>query len=1182
MLRKRPLLAVQVLIFLLVTLLGVATGYLTNDTGNASQGVSVVRRWSLPLAAVILLLIVGLMVWQHMVEDRLVSPARVVWESDRSPYPGLEAFTERDAAVFFGRDVEVAELLERLHPVVPAQANRLVAVVGPSGVGKSSLIQAGVLPRLRQRRGGWVVLPQVVPGDHPLRSLARALAVAGVGHGVEKVHAGLVAGVAYLPRLVDELRAAHGRATAPALLIVDQAEELVTLSGEAEREGFLTQLADALAADPRLWVILIMRSEFLTAFLGTQQARLFRDPVAVGALSNAALVEVIERPARCAGLRFEPPTLTQTIAGDAGGGDALPLLAYALEELYLAAGRAKTVTAGSYHHIGGVTGVLTRQADKVVAELRSTDGAAPVLPTLLKFVTVRDNEPTRRRVLRSALTAAEWRVVEALISARLLTSRVQGDDAVVDVAHEALFRSWTPLRQAIEVCAEQLRWRADLERWALDWEASGRQDAYLLRGARLKAAQRWAVGETEEVAVPAPVAEFVASSNLADHATMRRLSESIARQALGHIDRDPDYGLLLALGAHEECARTPLALRALTAALVASQVRVVLRGHTDNVTDVAWSPDGLLLATASGDRTARIWNSVGGGEVAVLRGHQDWVAGVAWSPDRRRLATASYDGTFRIWDAATWAELMAVRAHDDTLRRIAWSPDGRRLATASDDQTARIWDVDGGELAVLAGHLSWVNGVAWSPDGQWLATAAGDRTARIWNTDGAIHAELCGHDGELRRVAWSPDGRRLATASEDRTARIWSTNGDQLAVLRGHKGWVRGVAWSSDARQLATGSSDRTVRVWDADTGAELAVLYGHRGYVPAVAWSPQGRRLASGSTDRTARIWDTVGSSESVILYGHDGWVRGVAWSPDSLRLATASVDQTSRIWDATTGAELLLLRGHTGSIRSAAWSIDGLRLATASFDRTVRIWDTNEGTELVVLNGHDDEVKAVIWSPDGHTLATGSADRTVRVWDAKRGRALVVLTGHDDDVWGTSWSPDARRLATASDDQTARIWDVETGAELAVLQGHTGWIRAMAWSPDGRWLATGSADNSTRLWDTRDGRQHAVLRGHDDWVQGVAWSPDARRLVTGSADCTVRIWDPGSGEELIVVGAHTLAVESVSWSPDGRRIASSSQDGTGRVWDATISIDELVANAHRRVTRELTAEERRNLMLP
>ena len=561
MARKRSPLLVQVLLFLLVTLLGVATGILTNNPDALPGGLAFLRRESLLLAGATVLLIIGVMVWQHRAEERLALPAGPVWDSDRSPFPGLEAFTEQDSVVFFGRDAEIAELLDRLHPVVAGQVNRLVAVVGPSGAGKSSLVQAGVVPRLRQRRGGWIVVPPVIPGDYPLRHLARSLAAACPGYSTEDVPG---------PHFGDELRTAARRPNAPVLVIVDQAEELITLAGETERDAFLGLLASALEGDPRLWIIMIMRSEFLTAFLGTEQARLFRDPVTVGTLGRAALVEVIEQPARHAGLTFDPPTLPQRMAAEAGGGDALPLLAYALQELRLAAGPGGVLTADAYQRIGGVTGVLTRQADKVAAELGGTDPAGPVLRTLLKFVTIGENEPTRRRVQRSTLTDEQWRVVEAFIAARLLTSHGEGDDAILEVTHEALFRRWAPLQQAIEVCADQLRWRADLERWARDWENSGRQDAYLLHDERFKAAQRWAASDGEVVDGVALVAEFLACSNRADRATMQRLSETIARQALGSVDRDPDYSLLLALAAFEECAPTALAVRALTAALVTS------------------------------------------------------------------------------------------------------------------------------------------------------------------------------------------------------------------------------------------------------------------------------------------------------------------------------------------------------------------------------------------------------------------------------------------------------------------------------------------------------------------------------------------------------------------------------------------------------------------------------------
>ncbi len=1122
---------VQVLLFLLVTMLGIATGNLNNSPGALPWGLEFVRRQSLPLAGVIVLLIIGVMAWQHRAEQRSAVPARPVWDSDRSPFPGLEAFTEQDSAVFFGRDSEITELLERLHPVVPGQANRLIAVVGPSGAGKSSLVQAGVVPRLRQRRGGWIVVPPVVPGDHPLRSLARSLAAARSGP-IEDLPD---------PRFADELRAAHSHPSAPVLVIVDQTEELITLAGPAERDTFLDLLAGALDADPRLWIVMILRSEFLTTFLGTKHARLFREPVIVGTLGHAALVEVIEQPARRAGLTFDPPTLPQRMATDAGSGDALPLLAYALQELCLTAGPGGVLTGDAYQRIGGVTGVLTRQADKVTTELGGLDG--PILPTLLRFVTIGETEPTRRRVSRGTLTEAQWRIAEAFIAARLLTSHTHNDDAILEVAHEALFRHWAPLQQAIEASTEQLRWRADLERWARDWDNSGRQDAYLLRDERLETVQRWTTSDGEVVANLGLVAEFLDRSNRADRATMEHLSETIARQALGVVDHDPDHSLLLALAAYEECAPTTLAIRALTAALVASRVRIVLRGH-----------DG-------------------------------WVRGVAWEPKGSRLATVSDDCTARIWDADSGSELLVLRGHNDVVRRVAWAPGGKRLATGSDDCTTRIWNTaNGHELTVLHGHDNAIWGVAWSPDCRRLATTSRDCTTRIWNPDnGHELTVLHGHDNAIWGVAWSPDGRRLATVSRDCTTRIWdTTNGHELAVLRGHGYEVRGVAWSPDGIRIATASSDRTARIWDADSGGELVTLGGHNGGLRGVAWSSGGERLASASNDGTARIWDSETGYQLVTLRGHKGTVAGVAWSPDDQLIATASHDWTTRIWDTSGSIELAALYGHGRGVHAVAWSPEGRRLATGSGDQTARIWDGDGGSELLVLRGHEDSVLSVAWSSDGKRLATGSADHTARIWNVDSNTVRAVLHGHDDEVRGVTWSPNGERLATASRDQTVRIWDADTGSELAILRGHDDWVRSVKWSPDGHRLATASGDRTARIWDADTGSELSTLHGHDGWVRDVAWSPDGQRLVNVSNDRTVRTWDAGSAAEIVVIGVHGHGVESVSWSSDGKRIASASQDGIVRVWDATITIEDLVAKAHRRTFQELSAEERRNLLLP
>ncbi len=840
---------------------------------------------------------------------------------------------------------------------------------------------------------------------------------------------------------------AAGGHSAPVLLVIDQAEELLTRTGEQERTAFLALLRAGLREDPRLWVVATLHSEFLTGFLISGFADLFQNLVAIGSLERAALVQVIEGPAAQAGLTFDAGVVNELV-DDTGGGDALPLLAYTLQGLYLRVGPGGTVTAEDYRQLGGVAGALSQQADKVTAELHTADVSAPVLATLLKFVTVEGTEPTRRRVQRSTLIDAERRVIDAFVAARLLTSDAEGDDAVVEVAHEALFRQWPPLRQAIEARADDLRQRAELERWAQDWVRSGRKDSYLLRGERLEIVEQWAAAQGDlRVELPL-VHEFLDRSGRSDRAALERLSESVARRALASVDHDPELGILLALAAIEECAPTPMAQRALLTALTASHVCGVFRDHDDVVRGVAWSPGGRRIATVSHDRTARVWDAEAGAELAVLRGHDDWVEDVAWSPNGRRVATASGDRTARIWDTQTGAELAVLRGHDDVVRGVAWSPNGRRVATASHDRTARVWDAEAGaELAVLGGHDDWVRGVAWSPGSRRIATASPDRTARIWDAEaGAELVALCGHEHEVKNVAWSPGGQRIVTGSFDRTARTWDAEaGAELAVLRGHDDWVEDVAWSPGSRRIATASHDRTARVWDAEEGTELAVLRGHDDWVRGVAWSPDGQRIATVSHDRTARVWDAEVGTELAVLRGHEHWVIGVAWSPDGLRIATASYDHTVRVWDAEAGTELAVLRGHEGAVRGVAWPPDGRCIVTASHDRTARIWDAEAGAELAVLRGHDDWVRGVAWSPDGQRIATASGDRTVRLWEAQTGTELAIAGVHEDSVEDVAWSPDSQRIVTASRDRTARIWDAATDLDSLVAKARKRVLREL-----------------------------------------------------------------------------------------------------------------------------------------
>ena len=675
------------------------------------------------------------------------------------------------------------------------------------------------------------------------------------------------------------------------------------------------------------------------------------------------------------------------------------------------------------------------------------------------------------------------------------------------------------------------------------------------------------------------------------------LARQLAAQAITLADNQIDLALLLSVEANHLATNLDPVYRPetkdslLRALAVAPNLEIILRGHTDYVQSVAFSPDGKMLASGSFDRMVRLWD-VSTGQLAVepLVGHTDWVRSVAFNPDGTILASGSQDGTLRLWDTKTGQPMSEpLKGYADKVTSVAFSPDGKELASGASNGTVELWDINGQPITstLLSGHTGWIQYLIFSADGKKLySNSPGDATIIFWDLE---QKSMIGTPLNLYAdsIALSPDNQTLAYGDTAGTIKFLSVESQQPVgpSFRGTQGGsVDALAYSPDGSILASGSIEKLIQFWDPQTGIKIAPpLTGHKYRVTSLAFSPDGKTLASASEDHTVRVWS---SDTDVKLARMNSRVWSMAISPDHQVLAAGSENGQIWLWNTITGQMLEdPLIGHTTWVMDVAFSPDSKMLASAGCTKSegyncqqneIRLWQVATGKPLGTLTGLGVDLTRIAFSPDGKTLAASSNDNAVWLWELQTQQQIdPPIPGHERGLTGVVFSPDGRTLAMGGD-HTVQLWDVTSRNRIGLPLDHGESLFTMAFSDDGKMLATGGGDKTggdktIRLWNVAAQKQIGVtLVGHHGSITNLMFSPDGSTLVSGSVDGTVRLWDTITARPLGPPIPKTGRV--VAFSQDGQTILAS--DGSF-FFDWDIDLGVLEKRACRIVNRNLTRDE-------
>lgn len=1099
-----------------------------------------------------------------------------------SPYLGLKSFGEDDAAFFFGREKAAGEILDRIrrrladHP----DARRPIIVSGVSGAGKSSLLRAGVLPRLSEAglapspaASPW---PRVVltPGRVPLAELAANVAplagadAAALLRSLREAPAGFALTV----------RAATIRANGhrPLPIVVDQFEQVFTqCTDEAQRRAFIAALHAAATERhgddqvPAALVVLVVRADFEARCAEYEElADSVQDRYLLAAMTEQQLRLAITRPAEIANAGVERVLVDELVHAVRGSSSAgvLPHLSHALDQAWRDRADDELLTREDYRETGGIEGSIAASADRAFHRLTPAQQAV-AQPVFMRLVTtssdlvVSAGRATRAELAVGVSSASDVdAVVESFAAERLLTV---GED-YAEIGHEVLLAAWDKLRSWLDGDKIDMARYSRLNADARDWDANARPASYLYPPGRLgeidDAVSRWA-------AVPGryPGLGPVAQAFLGAARRAARRTRQVRR------------GIIATLSALTITAAVAAVIAADNVA-TANQQRSDAQKQTTIALSREFAAEGLAIA--------------GSDPVAAQQ-----LAAAAWHEfPTSQAATAM---TTLLTQQVRSGELPAGAIDGDQLTRddMAFSLDGKLIATA-DDEDGSIQVLNpatgkpvGAPIQTGTGLSTGVNDLAFSPDGKLLADVT-DYRVQLWSPFTGKLVRTIAPPGAgtpsidsptLSSVTFSPSGGLIAVGNTAGDIWLWNTAtgkpiGAPMRTAAGAFTGVNDLAFNPNGKLLASGDGGGYLRLWAVPSGDPVggpqAVNPGAAdvsGGVVGVAFSPDGALLATADSLGYVRLWNPATRQRTgarIQLQTSQGGLMGVTFSPDGKLLATADSDGNADLVNPATGAKTVLPADPDGSVNGVAFSPDGRLLATADSNGTVQLWNIASGRpvgESLTLRGGDDLVSV---SPTVSLLTTGADGYVAPRFPTQPG-GTTGSAGYG--VWAPAPPGIASRDGKVVAEPTAdgNGLDLRSDGRSVVLPAAPGdgnSVTADALSPDGTLLATGNdtdnAGGTVDLWNTATGRLSGTLladpSGHGTMVNALAFSPDGSLLATGGDAGDVKVWHTATRSRIrTLVRGFGNSVNALAFSPDGKLLASGNDAGQVQLWNtATVGL--------------------------